>query len=465
MEYPRRFAAIRTKATTQYAYLGQAIFAMQFVPVPGAMKKYGFPMAVDKYWRCYVDVEWLDTVTPDEGMAVLIHEVQHLLRGHPERQVAINAMEIGVTQSGQEVSVWNLAGDAEINDDLESEKLQLPGSYVVPDKLGLQRNQIAEIYYRKLLEQMKKNPPAKGRCKACAKGQGQGQGQQGDDGQGDGQGDGDQDQRGQGSGGGCKHTKGNLPDSPNCGSGAHGKEMPWEDPMPGQQKGDGSESAAGIDQTTAEMLRRETARQIKEHSRQAGNVPAGWKRWAEEFMEPKIDWRSELRSTVRASLNLCTMGRNDYTYQRPSRRQSAYGNIIMPSMFKPVPRVAAVIDTSGSMSDDDLGQALAEVGGVLLATQCELTVMSCDAAVHDVQKVFKASDIQLHGGGGTDIGAGIRKAEELKPKIDLLIIITDCYTPWPKNPPPMDVVIVRVEQGEPPPWGKTITIKPGKAAA
>ena len=49
---------------------------------------------------------------------------------------------------------------------------------------------------------------------------------------------------------------------------------------------------------------------------------------------------------------------------------------------------------------------------------------------------MQARDVELLGGGGTDMGAGLAKAAELRPRPDLIIVLTDGYTPWPSAPPP-----------------------------
>ncbi len=73
--------------------------------------------------------------------------------------------------------------------------------------------------------------------------------------------------------------------------------------------------------------------------------------------------------------------------------------------------------------------------------------------------------MQLYGGGGTDVGAGLQWFIDRKSAlIDLLIVVTDCQTPWPPEVPPFPVITIRVGEGEPPPWGnrgsnKVITIE------
>ena len=104
-------------------------------------------------------------------------------------------------------------------------------------------------------------------------------------------------------------------------------------------------------------------------------------------------------------------GAVDYTYRRPARRQSVFPDVVQPTLRAPLPRIAVVVDTSGSMSDKMLSQALGEIKGMLQATGLNgVTVLPCDAQVHSVQTVFAAHQVRLQGGGGTDMGAGLARA-------------------------------------------------------
>src|SRR5204862_462868 len=101
-----------------------------------------------------------------------------------------------------------------------------------------------------------------------------------------------------------------------------------------------------------------------------------------------------------------------------------------------------LIDTSGSMEDTQLARAVSELGGLTrqLGYGADVVIACCDAAVHQVRKAFTSTDIELYGGGGTDLGVGLRAFIERKlPSIDLLVIVSDCRTPWPKEVPPFPV--------------------------
>jgi predicted metal-dependent peptidase len=212
------------------------------------------------------------------------------------------------------------------------------------------------------------------------------------------------------------------------------------------------------------LLERDVARRIKEHQRRYGNAPAGWGRWADNVLEPTVSWQRLLASAVRRGV-ADVAGRVDFSYRKPSRRSSVTPDVVLPSLRQPLPKVAMVLDTSGSMNDQMLSQSLAEVQGVLRGLgvgRRHLRIVCCDAMAFEAQKVMAASEVQLLGGGGTDMGAGLAKVAELRPRPDLVIVLTDGYTPWPAAPPRGIKVIVGLmdPMGTVPEWARAIAIGP-----
>lgn len=115
------------------------------------------------------------------------------------------------------------------------------------------------------------------------------------------------------------------------------------------------------------------------------------------------------------------------------------------------PKVAVVIDTSGSMCGRDIRECLGEALTILQVSS-ELILISCDADVHDVKRVVKERDIPLtlHGGGGTDMRVGIEEALRHDP--DIIVLFTDGYTPFPEKPPrkgikPIPLIVVITPDG------------------
>lgn len=147
----------------------------------------------------------------------------------------------------------------------------------------------------------------------------------------------------------------------------------------------------------------------------------------------KIGWRTHLEGVVRSGLSWAA-GKVDHTYRRPSRR-SRPGGVILPTMQQPRPRLITVLDTSGSMSATHVTAALSEIEGIcnragLRGDDHRVTCVDADA--HDLQRVTSARDIDLRGGGGTDI-----LALDARPRPDVIIIVMSDATPHGHRPFPL----------------------------
>ena len=142
--------------------------------------------------------------------------------------------------------------------------------------------------------------------------------------------------------------------------------------------------------------------------------------------------------------------------------------MVLPALRRPVPAVAVVIDTSGSIDDGLLSQAMGEVRAVLASLavpDSSVTVLAVDAAVHTVQQVRDVREVQLAGGGGTDMGAGIAGALANRPPPQTIIVLTDGYTPWPTMPAPVPVIVAvlgrdRTELPPTPDWAQRVEVVP-----
>ncbi|MFD0259754.1 VWA-like domain-containing protein [Kitasatospora indigofera] len=216
-----------------------------------------------------------------------------------------------------------------------------------------------------------------------------------------------------------------------CGSGADGLEREWDL---------GPEGAHGLGEQERDAVRFRVAQGI---TGRPGNAPAGWRRWAEEAFHPPQAWRDLLGAAVRSAASGPGPG-DDYTYLRPSRRSSALPRTVLPSLRRRPPRVSVVVDTSGSVSDAELGSALLEVTAIsrALGGRRDLVgVVACDAAAGAVQPLCRAEGIPLVGGGGTDLRAGFARALRARPRPDVVVVLTDGQTRWPSTRPPCRTVV------------------------
>jgi predicted metal-dependent peptidase len=302
-----------------------------------------------------------------------------------------------------EAATWVRAADAEINDDLVPAGLELPGRPVLPCDLGAADGLLAEQYFEGI--------------RAAA-------------------------QEGEG-----EETAGSWVD---CGSGADGM------PRPGQEPG-------GLPDWQADLIRHQVALDVVAHGKLPGTVPAGLLRWAKEVMSPQVNWRVLLAAELRRAVAEVA-GAVDYSYRRPSRRSAVMGQVVLPALRRPVPEVAVVCDTSGSMTADLLALVLAEVEGLLrtLGLARQVRILACDTAVGPAQRVSSARQVQLIGGGGTDMRAGIAAAAALRPRPAVTVVLTDGYTPWPaEQPKGMRIVVglIGPQARDAPPWARAVRVE------
>lgn len=386
-------------ATRKFPYLSDGLWAMTLI------RKEDMPvtMGISARWVLYYHPRFVEDVScENHGIeklgTVLSHEYWHPGRKHHKRAEAIHA----------EPETWNTCADAEINDNLEQADCLFPNKYppTTPSKLGLPDNKFAEEYYYDLKKRIQEHPsmPQPG-----------------------------------GNAGNQVEQIG--------GSGSDGVKRPWEDSI-------AEDSGIGLSEAEAELVIRQVAKNIIEASKSRGSVPLGMKMWADTIIQPpKVDWRQELLRAVKYA-TAHKMGMGSYTYQRPNRRQDSYGDIIMPGLRQPMPNVAVIVDSSGSMHD--LGTAaMSEVHG--LVKHMPITLLSCDSEVHNTQRIFSGTEAQIYGGGGTSMTRGIEVALKVKPKPDIVVVITDGETPWPADPPPRaKLIVVLVKNNEGPKYGKTI---------
>ncbi len=379
-----KLAAARLRAATVQPFLAEVLFAMTPVARPGLGS-----FAVDEHWRLLVDPARLDGWSVPEAASVLLHEAAHLVRDHAGRARALMVGE-------NELTRWNVASDAEINDDLVRDGVELPGGAVMPSTLSLPGGRAAEYYFAQLGERDELPPvdDCGGGCHSCTTGE------------------------------------------------AHGA------PDAGE--------ADGLRPFEQDLLRRKVAHEVMERAgSRPGLKPGGWDRWAIAVLEPQLDWRDLLRSALRSGMAAMS-GADDYTYRRLSRRRVA--GVVLPSTNSPVPAIAVVVDTSGSMRSAQLAEAWTEVRECLRLMGTNRSLVTVLANDIDVSVIADTGpEVQMSGGGGTDLRKGIAAAVRLRPRPGLVVVLTDGGTPWPADPPPCRVVVVLLgTDATTPEWTTTV---------
>jgi predicted metal-dependent peptidase len=80
--------------------------------------------------------------------------------------------------------------------------------------------------------------------------------------------------------------------------------------------------------------------------------------------------------------------------------------------------------------------------------------------VHAVSRVTSADQVQLAGGGGTDMRVGIDRARAAPDPPNIIVVLTDGMTPWPDEPSRCRLIagLVGERPPPPPPWIEAIHI-------
>lgn len=385
--------------------------------------------AVDEKLRVHYDPELALKWGVETCATMMAHEVQHPLREHVHRfrafedenrtryEACRQALAAIHPLLGESImAFWNVVGDLEINPVVLEAGFKFPDDFhpFFPKTLGMKEGLFAEEYADELMARAEKMPQQKKPQPQQAGAQQQGAGRPGE-----------------GVCGGC--------------SGSH------------------HECEAGLDEATApegvneasvEIARRQVAHDTLEPTEEMkrlmaqfgiGKVPGSLERWAKaQLAPPEVPWQKVLAPLVRRAVGFAR-GRVDWKFGRPSRRREALKQTLgdeaplLPTLVAPTPDVGIVVDTSGSMSAQGksgrtlLNEALSEVVGIVLATGSPCWAAAVDADVQTWVQVRskKDADALVKGGGGTDMRVGIAAAE--KRKFDVIVLVTDGYTPWPSR--------------------------------
>jgi predicted metal-dependent peptidase len=193
----------------------------------------------------------------------------------------------------------------------------------------------------------------------------------------------------------------------------------------------------GADKLTEEE-KKELAREVEQAVRQGaltnqrlnGTGAGGLSRELGEMLEPKVNWREQLREYVKS---ICA-GKDASSWRRVNRRYIGQ-DIYMPTLISErVGHIVIAIDTSGSIGGKELNEFLSEVKGVadeVSPEKIDLLYWDSEVAGHETYDTASVGDIinstKPRGGGGTSPScvSGYIRDKGLKP--ECIIMLTDGY--------------------------------------
>ena len=215
--------------------------------------------------------------------------------------------------------------------------------------------------------------------------------------------------------------------------------------------------ASAAEKRQAEQEQKIAVKQAVQIAKAQGTLPQSLERLINEMTQPKIPWREVLARF------LTEPARNDYSWQMPNRRFIHQG-LYLPELKNPeLGLIALLVDTSGSISQQDLNQFAAEMHSLLSAYKTELMVIYVDAAVQGVE--FIASDdtdmnLELKGGGGTDYRPGFDWLHEQGHMPTAAVYLTDGYCNSFPDEPDFPTLWVLTQKSDyfKPPFGEILVI-------
>lgn len=169
-------------------------------------------------------------------------------------------------------------------------------------------------------------------------------------------------------------------------------------------------------------------RQALRAAKAIGHVPGGLEGLIEAQEKPRINWQDFIQSWIAG------VRPDDYSWSRPQYPMMAQNRIYMPHLKMMGSGTGVLhIDTSGSVSDQELREYATEILGIINMTKPEkLIIIQCDAAIQRVDE-WNGEDfskIQVKGRGGTAVGPVFKYIEEkLQDPVDWFVSFTDMEIP------------------------------------
>ena len=191
-----------------------------------------------------------------------------------------------------------------------------------------------------------------------------------------------------------------------------------------------------------------------QQAQQAGKLGGILGRMVGELMQPKLPWRLLL------ARYMTQYARDDYSYMRPSRRE---GSMILPSLRSAQADILVVLDTSGSISEQEIDEFMSEINAIKGQLRARIVLHGCDTALDksgpwlfepwDEFRLPKA----IQGGGGTDFRPIFEWVARQGREPDLLLYFTDALGDFPPLEPVFPVLWL-VKGRAPVPWGQRIQL-------
>lgn len=366
------------KFVLKYNYWGYLFSRVRRRP----MKELPSPMGVsperDGTITLYYNPEMVSQ-TSDENMKVVIeHEGMHLLNKHLSRYLRILSYEVEEERKKDKGEIWNVAADCAVNEQAKiQDELEIAGrkwKICLPEKYGLERGHMTEYYFYELLKTAKTKEIS---------------------------------------------TAGMI-----------GDHSGWSKNIKGVA------DLSSLSRKVESFVQNVIKDSVKSFSKDRGSIPSHIAQLIEEALKPpRAPYYQIIRKLIRAS-RISAYKRSPTKINRKRTYVFHLGDNSDIPVISPFPgrtrdltfNIVTLIDTSGSMSQDDILEALSGCKDIIEHDKhCHTTVLEVDAAVEKEYVIKRIKDIQFNvkGRGGTTLFPGLERARELNP--DVCLCFTDGY--------------------------------------
>lgn len=363
---------------------------------------------IDPKGNITFNLDFYSTLSDKQFLFLIAHEICHFIFEHSGRQ--------GV----RDHLVWNMATDYAINLMLKYQFEK--GEFLIPGTLL--DDKYEDMAAERVYEELMKNPPPRPKSYILDLTGEAGEGE----GEGSGEGEGDVEV--------IRDRRVPLPDKPD---GKNGK--------------------------TSEQYKQEMKDYIRSAiceahacAKSQGCMPAGMERVIMGHLKPKVNWLQALRQRLRFGAS--RKASRDITWSVPNRRFLGAPYIFPSNIGPDAPKIAFAIDTSGSMSESDLKQAISELEDIRRKFNARVYFLDCDAGVYQSRWISPYEPLPaLQGGGGTDFAPVFAHLLENRIQPDYCVMFTDGYGNFGDDPTSkFDVLWVLTNLHVNPPFGDVVRV-------
>jgi predicted metal-dependent peptidase len=191
-----------------------------------------------------------------------------------------------------------------------------------------------------------------------------------------------------------------------------------------------------------------------------GSLPGAIEDELKALQEPKLKWQDLVKHAFQ-SIRQDKGNKNDWSRLR--RRGLALG-LYQPRKKDDTVRALVLLDTSGSMSDDDISYGVSQLKA--LDRRAKITVVPSDCEPHwkaacEIHSMSDLPKIKVKGRGGSNFSVFFTDYKKhIKDPIDLIIVLTDGFIQIDVPKPSVDVVFVVTNATMPTlPWGRCAPLR------